>query len=55
MAMADGKISKEEMQMLKEIAKNSNIVEPEFSRILQEERKNLYRASFSAIKEVRKK
>lgn len=55
MAMADGKISKEEMQMLKEIANNSNIVESEFTNILQEEKKRLYKASFSAIREVRKK
>ncbi|MFA7146515.1 MAG: TIM44-like domain-containing protein [Candidatus Riflebacteria bacterium] len=55
MAMADGKISKEEMQMLKEIAKTSNMSESEFNRILQEEKKSLYKASFSAIIEARKK
>jgi len=55
MAMADGKISKEEMQMLKEIAKTSNMSESEFNRILQEEKKSLYKASFSAIIEAKKK
>ncbi len=54
MAMADGKISKEEKQLLINVARRSNLTEKEFKTIYNEERQKLYKASAQAIKTVKK-
>ena len=52
-AFADGKVAKQEVEMLRYVGKRMNLSDDDVRRLLMEERMRLYRMSKAVIKESR--
>jgi len=53
-ALADGKLSKEEVEMLKTVGRRINLADADIEMLLSQERKNLYQEAKAAIAEARR-